>query len=510
MQPISETDFFQDIQFLQSVTKSIQEGIVILNQEGRIVSFNEQAKKILNLRDEQLLDRSPIENQWHGLTLDGKKVPPEELPVSITLRTGEPQHDVLLGVITGNNPLKWVSVNSRLVTTGDDEVYAFAAFIDVTKLINSNQSLLEEREKLKASEDKFSKSFNYSAIGKAIVSLTGQMKDVNDALCRMLGYDRSELTNLTFQEITHPEDLEKDLALVNQLLNKELETYELEKRYLHKNGTHIWVLLNVALVWQSNGEPHFFVSQMRDITETRKLTQGLEERNVELLKTQASLKRKISQLKDFAGMITHDVRGPAANIKKMLELHETAESEETRNTAYTFLKKVSNELSHNLNELIQVLQIHLEQDLPYTTCDFAAITESVCLQLQDAISLKKARVSTDLQVSTIQYPKVYLQSILYNLISNGLKYTRTDLEPVINISTFLKDGAVYLTVSDNGLGIDMKKYGKSLFQFQKSFHSGYDSKGIGLYLVRNQVEDLGGTITADSEVGKGTIFTIRF
>ena len=97
-----------------------------------------------------------------------------------------------------------------------------------------------------------------------------------------------------------------------------------------------------------------------------------------------------------------------------------------------------------------------------------------------------------------------------NLVSNSLKYSRKDVKPIIRIGTFSKEGQNFLSVADNGLGIDMHKFGKSLFKFQKSFHSGYDSKGIGLYLIRNQVEDLGGTITAESDVDKGSVFTVRF
>ena len=116
----------------------------------------------------------------------------------------------------------------------------------------------------------------------------------------------------------------------------------------------------------------------------------------------------------------------------------------------------------------------------------------------------------DFQIPIIQYPKIYLQSILYNLISNSLKYTRKEVIPVIQISSFTKNNHTYLTVSDNGLGIDLNKFGKSLFQFKKSFHSGYDSKGIGLYLIRNQIEDLGGSIFAESEVENGTTITVGF
>ena len=510
MLPIAETDFFQDISFLQSITASIQEGVVILNQEGRIVSFNEQATAILNLRPDQIINRSPNDSDWKAIYLDGSIAPNHTHPVSITLKTGKPQNNVILGVTTAIDGIKWLSINSRQVRTNDEEVFVFATFIDVTQLITSSRSLHEEQEKLRSSEEKFSKSFHYSAIGMAIVSPVGELRDVNGAFCSMLGYTREEMLQKTFQDITHSDDLEKDLALVQSMLNKEVETYQFEKKYIHKDGHIVWALLSVSLVWNTDNEPGFFVSQIQEITEMKKLNKWLEERNIELLKTQSALKRKIGQLRDFAGIITHDVRGPAANIKKMLELYETADDDETRNTSFNYLKKISTSLTNNLNELIHILQIHLEKDIPHTVCDFKEITETICLQLQDTIIQKKAQVITDFAIMQINYPKIYMQSILYNLISNSLKYSRSGTEPVIRISSFAKDNLPYLSVSDNGLGIDLKKFGKSMFQFQKSFHAGYDSKGIGLYLVRNQVEDLGGTISAESEVDKGTTITIRF
>ena len=155
------------------------------------------------------------------------------------------------------------------------------------------------------------------------------------------------------------------------------------------------------------------------------------------------------------------------------------------------------------------MQIHLEKDIPYTDCDFVSVTESVCLQLQDTIQQKKAEVLTDFQLPIVRYPKVYLQSILYNLLSNSLKYTQENISPAIRISSYEKEGHTYLSIADNGLGIDMQRFGKNLFQFQKSFHSGYDSKGIGLYLIRNYIEDLGGSISAESEINKGSVFTVR-
>ena len=375
MLSISETDFFQDISFLQSIAASIQEGVIILNREGKIISCNKQAGAILHLDRDQIVNKQTNHPNWKAINIDGSPLPADSYPVSVTLRTGKPQSNIILGLTKENHPLQWLSISSRLVHTNDEEAFVFATFTDVTTLITSNRLLQEE-------QDKFSKSFHSSAIGMAIVSPDAKLLDVNEAFYKMLGYEKEELLQKTVQDITPADDLEKDMALIQQMLNREIETYQLEKKYFHKDGHTVSALLTVSLVWDAGNEPHFFVSQIQEITEIKKLNTWLEERNLELQKTESALKRKIGQLKDFAGIITHDVRGPAGNIKKMLEIYETSTDPEIKNTSFGFLKKISNDLTNNLNELIHILQIHLEKDIPYTDCDFAAITDSACLQLR--------------------------------------------------------------------------------------------------------------------------------
>ncbi len=112
----------------------------------------------------------------------------------------------------------------------------------------------------------FELAFAHAAIGKALVSLDGRFTRVNDSLCRLVGYPREELLALDFQTITHPDDLNVDLGLVQRLIAGELDTYDLEKRYFRKDGSLVWTLLTVSVVRQPNGEPRFFVAQIQDIS----------------------------------------------------------------------------------------------------------------------------------------------------------------------------------------------------------------------------------------------------
>jgi signal transduction histidine kinase len=117
---------------------------------------------------------------------------------------------------------------------------------------------------------------------------------------------------------------------------------------------------------------------------------------------------------------------------------------------------------------------------------------------------------TDLKVSEIEYPYIYLESILYNLISNAIKYRRPDIQSEVKISTYSESGRVVLEVADNGMGIDLRRYGHQVFKLHKIFHKGHESKGLGLFIMKNQIETLGGSVSVESEPNKGSIFKVVF
>lgn len=115
----------------------------------------------------------------------------------------------------------------------------------------------------------FTSAFTHAAIGMAIVDTFGQWIKVNQSLCNLVGYTESELTSLTFQDITHPDDLQEDLLQVQKLLNKESDSYQVEKRYITKHGKVVYILLSVSLICDDSGVPAFFISQIQDLTKQK-------------------------------------------------------------------------------------------------------------------------------------------------------------------------------------------------------------------------------------------------
>jgi PAS domain S-box-containing protein len=130
---------------------------------------------------------------------------------------------------------------------------------------------------LRESEARFRSAFDFAAIGMALVSPQGSWLQVNRAICQLIGYSEQELLALTFQDVTHPDDLTADLSYVGQVLRGELDSYQMEKRYFHKQGHVVWVLLSVSLVRAEDGAPLHFVSQIQDISARKAAEQAVRE-----------------------------------------------------------------------------------------------------------------------------------------------------------------------------------------------------------------------------------------
>jgi len=133
----------------------------------------------------------------------------------------------------------------------------------------------EVAEALRTSEERFSSAFEHAAIGMALVGLDGRWLKVNRALCELVGYSEAALLKRTFQDLTHPQDLESDLQNMHRLLAGEIPTYQVEKHYFHLRGHLIRILLNVSLVRDGAGQPLYFVSQIQDITERKRAEEDL-------------------------------------------------------------------------------------------------------------------------------------------------------------------------------------------------------------------------------------------
>lgn len=373
------------------------------------------------------------------------------------------------------------------------------------------------RQELKTSRDTFASAFNDSGIGMALLSKSGEWLDINNALCSMTGYSKEELQQINIKDITHPDDLKVDLPYLRKMLKNKISTYSIEKRFISRQHKIVLTLLTISVVRNTNNSPSFFIAQVLDITANKKMELELNKKNAELEATKENLLNKIQQLEDLSHIVAHNLRGPAGNIKMLVEslLTQSNNTENAENQLFTqeeslvLIHDSSIALVDSLATLMQITQIKLNKELPRQLCDVSTFVNETCNQLQTVIFEKSAIIRKNLMVQHINYPKVYLENIFYNLISNALKYTRNNVKPEITITTQLNDeNKIQILVTDNGLGIDLKKYKDRVFRLNEIFHHGFDSKGVGLYITKTQIESMGGNITVESIPDQGCEFIV--
>lgn len=217
------------------------------------------------------------------------------------------------------------------------------------------------------------------------------------------------------------------------------------------------------------------------------------------------------QLDDFAHITSHNIRSPASNIYTLISLLSKNSTIDEYKLIFEKLTKVSKNLNETLNELVEVLHVKKDVGIEKQVIAFEDVSTKIQDSLQGEILKHHVFIATDFSRAThINYPNTYLESIFHNLISNAIKYRAPGRIPEISLTTETEEGSLILKVSDNGLGIDLKKYGSKMFGLRKIFHPHAEAKGIGLFMTKAQIETLGGKISVESEVNKGSTFKIKF
>ena len=395
---------------------------------------------------------------------------------------------------------KWIL--SRGVVTERNQDGTPRRFIgihaDISMRKNAEQELLEAKEL-------FANFFHFSGAGKVLIAPGGRWLEVNDFICNLTGYTKQELEGLHYRDITFHEDFEIDTELIKKLLSKEINSYTIEKRYVAKDRRVLTTEITVTLVWDRDGMPKYYICDIIDRTARKEISDALARRNHELETTAENLHSKINQLEELNHIIAHNLRGPAGNIKLLSENSDVFPEKEAMQMIHTS----SLSLLENLNMMVEVARIRLDKEVNYDLCNVPALVDNITLQLQGVIVKNQIRIELDAEVKEIAYPRLYLDSILYNMVSNAIKYRRTDIPSVIRIATRAVNHRVQIIVKDNGLGIDLEKYGNKIFKLNQIFHEGFDSKGVGLYITKTQIESLGGTIEVQSKPNEGCCFTIN-
>ncbi|MES2266945.1 MAG: ATP-binding protein [Bacteroidota bacterium] len=223
------------------------------------------------------------------------------------------------------------------------------------------------------------------------------------------------------------------------------------------------------------------------------------------------LKQQHKQLNTFTHVLTHNLRNHANNISLLTSLIDMDALDEDNTDLVGKIARVAENLNSTIDHLSDIIKIN-ENVVESEPVDFDDSMDVVYSLLQAELEQTGADVQTDFTVPAIIFPKLYLESILTNLVTNSIKYKKEQECPVIVISTYKDDekNCVILEYQDNGIGIDLKKHGDKIFGLYKTFTDRPGAHGVGLFLVKTQIESQGGFIIVESKPDVGTIFRIFF
>ncbi|WP_170286070.1 PAS domain-containing sensor histidine kinase [Nocardioides rubriscoriae] len=373
--------------------------------------------------------------------------------------------------------------SQRLAPVRDDMGHVVAGLgvcVDVTEARRAEHAL-------RVSVQQNRLTFEHAPIGIAIVELDGTWREVNPAVTRFTEYTEEELLGLTFQEITHPDDLELDLEHVGRLVAGEIGSYQIDKRYITKSGRTVWALLSVALVRDIDGSPLHFVSQIQEVTDSRRAHQALQ---------------------DLTAMLAHDLRTPAAVMLGFAELLEGLSGAEMQ-----AVREYASRISAGARAMTEML----DNVLAATVLDAGQVVASPqAVPLRDSLDLVVHALTAHpvvIDTSGVDdvgawVDPVHLQQVLTNLLTNAVKYGGD----TINVTATSRRGRVTIAVTDDGPGVPpdfvphlFDRYSRST-QARDGLRRG---SGLGLYIVRDLLAANAGTITyAPSPIG-GATFTVE-
>jgi PAS domain S-box-containing protein len=311
-----------------------------------------------------------------------------------------------------------------------------------------------------------------------------------------LGIDPNNLIGTSHMLTYEPKESKEVESYFEKVLNGESVVFEVtkEKQYFLKNG--------VPLV-NNSGKIDRILLVSQNITEIK----TAESEREQLIR---DLKSQNEELQRFAYIISHNLRAPIVNISSLLDLYNTVDPSDIENREVIDNLKISTDILHStLEDLIEVVSIKKNKLPKIEQISFKKLIRNLEKSLSKQFKESGTKIQSDFsEAPDINYIYSHLENFLINLTTNAIKYRHPDRNPIIQIKTYPEKEYTVIEFQDNGIGIDLERYKDRLFGLYQRFHSHVDGKGLGLYLVREQIRAHDGNLEIKSIVGEGTTFYI--
>ena len=331
---------------------------------------------------------------------------------------------------------------------------------------------------------------------------TAALTFISKKVEKILGYSVKEyLSCPTFWEDHIYSEDKKWVLEYSASLNEKGSNHDYEYRMLNKKGEIVWIRDIINFVFE-NDVPVSSRGIMIDITKTKQAENDLSS-SLDLVTEQNK------RLLNFSYIVSHNLRSHSSNIESITSLIEFSESEEETLEMVQLLKKVTQSLNDTMHNLNEVVNIKANINIVSEPLNLRQYSEEAIAILTEQIAIKDVQIINNIASDVIVvYNPAYMQSIFLNLISNAIRYSHSDRKPEITIDFYTEKDKKVLQISDNGIGIDLNKNRDKIFGMYKTFSTNSDSKGIGLFITKNQIDAMGGSIYVESEPNIGTTFKI--
>lgn len=484
---LQELENRKNQEFLQQTGSIGKIGGWEMDVDSRKVRWTDQAYAIHDCPEEEDIN---LEKAMAYYTPEAREV--LEALMQQCHDTGKP-FDAQLTIITSQQRVKRVRSIGQPGYVEGRLVRMYGVVQDITEQLEIRDALTRNTELMRL-------FFDTIDMGYAAMEKTGNLNFLNRKAEKMIGHPVAMGANI-FEEFPRLSG-----TVFYARLQECIQQQASQSFGIYFPGVDKWY--DFLLTPMQDGGISVF---MRDITDSRKLQKELRKANEQLSNLNKNLVNQNKQLEDFAHITSHNLRAPIANLKALMQMHNEASAQQEKDLYLGMVHEVIKKIDETLNDLVEVVQIRKDVNVEKEKLLFSERLQKVRDILLVDIETSNIQITCDFdEEPVLEYPRVYLDSILQNFITNAIRYRSSERTPALHLRTWKENDHIFLSVQDNGVGIDMERFGNKLFGFRKTFHKNKDAKGIGLFITKTQVEAMGGSIRAESHPGEGTKFIITF
>lgn len=481
-------------EFFRSTLDNLMEGCQILGFDWRYIYLN-NAAEIHNRRPKQELIGKRYMDEWPGI--EATEV---FRRIKMCLENRVPDH-MENEFVFPNGAIGWFDLSIQPIPEG-----VLVLSMDIT-----HRKVVEKE--LSQSESKFRKIYEDGPFGMALVNSSFKFINTNTKFSQIVGHSEDELKQLTFKDITYPEDVEKGLPDVLRLINGEIPVCKVDKRYVRKDGEVIWASLTITANFNSEGKHVFNLAILEDITSRKQAEEDIRILNAELEQRVAErtsqLQAANNELEAFSYSVSHDLRAPLRGISGFTEILMEDYAPNLDNEGKricSVIRNNSKRMGLLIDDLLSFSRIG-RTELKRSVIQMKDLAEVAYRDIIDEKSMERIEFSVE-NLCDAHGDAVLIKQVWINIISNAVKYSSKRERAKITITCRKENDNCIYCVKDNGVGFEMA-YANKLFGVFQRLHTTdeFEGTGVGLAIVKRIIQRHGGNVWAQGEVDSGAVIS---